>query len=155
LFLLGERPEAIAARVERRLLPAAAVEDTATCDVFFPHARAHIHLTWAAQQRRNQGVIRGEQGEVRLEDTRLVVRRHAQEQREIHLPAALSAGSYHPDWFASLLPDFQAALQEPWRYSASLQEAETCLRLILLAYRSAALNTQSLPYTQAFNLEVV
>jgi predicted dehydrogenase len=155
LFLLGELPEAIAARIERRRLPAAGVEDTATCEVIFPHACAHIHLTWTAEQRRNQGVIRGEQGEIRLEDTRLVVCRNAGEQYEIHLPAALSAGSYHPDWLASLLGDFQAALQEPWRYSAGLQEAETCLRLILLAYRSAALNTQSLPYTQAFNLEVV
>jgi predicted dehydrogenase len=155
LFLLEERPEAIAARVERRHLPAAGVEDTATCEVLFPHAQAHIHLTWAAPQRRNQGVIRGEQGEIRLEDTRLVVHSNAHKQRQIHLPAALSAGSYHPDWFASLLHDFQAALQEPWRYRASLQEAETCLRLILLAYRSAALNTQSLPYAQAFNLEVV
>jgi predicted dehydrogenase len=155
LFLLGELPQAIAARVERRRMPATGVEDTATCEVLFPHAHAHIHLTWAAQQRQNHGVIRGEQGEIRLEDTRLVVHRNAQGQREIHLPAALSASSYHPDWFASLLRDFQVALQEPWYANASLQEAETCLRLILLAYRSAALNTQSLPYTQAFNLEVI
>jgi predicted dehydrogenase len=155
LFLLGERPEAIAARLERRCLPPSGVEDTATCDVTFPQARAHIHLTWAAPQRCNQGVMRGDRGEIRLEDTRLVVCRHGEEPREIHLPAALSAGSYHPDWFAALLPDFRTALAQPWRYSASLQEAATCLRLALLAYRSAALHTRPLLYAPAFSPEAV
>src|SRR5438094_890897 len=66
LFLLDARPQTIAASVERRLFLSAGVEDTVTCDVTFPQARARIHLTWAASQRRNLVLVRGERGEIQL-----------------------------------------------------------------------------------------
>ncbi len=125
LFLLEARPQTIAASVERRLFLSAGVEDTVTCDVTFPQAQARIHLTWAASQRRNLVVVRGERGEIHLDDARLVVRQQHAVQ-EIVFPAALSAGSTHPDW---------------------------CLTL--LAYRSAAQDAQPLACMPALDLAAV
>lgn len=153
LFLLGAPPQTIAARLERRHTLPADVEDTVTCDVTFPGAQAHIHLTWAAQQRRNQGVIRGDKGEIRLEDAYLVVARNGHIQREIHLPEALSAGSYHPKWFGALLPDFFTALEAPKQHQTALHEAAMCLHLTLLAYDSAALNGQAVPCSRVLSPE--
>ena len=148
LFLLDESPQEIAASLENRRLLQAEVEDTATCEVTFPRAQTRIHLTWAAQRRCNLGIIRGEKGEIRLEDTHLVVHKNGHGRREIYFPEALSAGSYHADWFASLLADFHTALRKPQQYDTSLRESQTCLNLMLLAYRSAGLNAKVLPYSQ-------
>lgn len=144
LFLLGDTPHSLSANIASRRFPGAAVEDTATCDLTFPSAQAHLHLTWAASQRRNCGVIRGDKGEIRLEDSHLIIHRHGRMQQVLHLQAALSAHSYHPDWFAALLPDFFAAMAVPQAQYPDLQEAATCLRLIRLAYCSASQEGQTL-----------
>lgn len=150
LFLLGESPQAVTAQIERRRWMQAVVEDTATCTVRFPHAEGRVHLTWAAQQRYNSGVIHGARGEIRIEDSRLLIRKNGHAPYDLHLPEALSAGSYHPAWLAALLPDFYAALRSPRQYETVLQEAEACLRLTLLAYRSASLGVRTLPYEPAW-----
>ena len=155
LFLLDAWPQSIAASVERRLFLAAGVEDTVTCDVTFPQAQARLYLTWAASQRRNLVVVRGERGEIHLDDARLVVRRQQHAAQEMVFPEALSAGSTHPDWFAAMLPDFQAELEDHAQRGHSLREAETCLRLTLLAYRSAAQDAQPLVCTPALDLAIV
>ncbi len=155
LFLLGEAPQSIAARVERRLYLSAGVEDTVTCEVAFPHAQARVHLTWAASRRGNLGIVRGERGAIHLDDARLVVVHDGHTPQEIVFTEALSAGSYHPDWFAALLPDFQAALGDHTQRGRNLREAETCLRLTLLAYCSAVQQAQPLSCTQALDLAVV
>jgi hypothetical protein len=113
-----------------------------------------VYLTWAASQRRNLVVVRGERGEIHLDDARLVVRQQHAVQ-EIVFPEALSAGSTHPDWFAAMLPDFQAELENQAQRGRSLHEAETCLRLTLLAYRSAAQDAQPLACTPAADLAAV
>jgi predicted dehydrogenase len=154
LFLLDARPQTIAASIERRLFLSTGVEDTVTCDVTFPQAQARLYLTWAASQRRNLVVVRGERGEIHLDDARLVVRQQHAVQ-EIVFPAALSAGSTHPDWFAAMLPDFRAELENQRRRGHSLREAETCLHLTLLAYRSAAQDAQPLACTPALDLAAV
>ena len=155
LFLLDAWPQSIAASVERRLFLAAGVEDTVTCDVTFPQAQARLYLTWAASQRRNLVVVRGERGEIHLDDARLVVRRQHHAAQEMVFPEALSAGSTHPGWFAAMLPDFQAELEDHTQRGHSLREAETCLRLTLLAYRSAAQDAQPLVCTPALDLAIV
>lgn len=151
LFLLQAAPQTIAATVERRLFLAAGVEDTVTCSVTFPQAEARIHLTWAATERTNRVVLRGTSGVLTLDDAVLHVEPQGQASRTLTFPAALSAGSYHPDWFTAMLPDFQAALDGTTPRAASLREAETCLRLTLLAYRSAAAQAQPLTCTQALD----
>ena len=155
LFLLGEPPQSIAASVERRLFLSAGVEDTATCEVAFPYARARLHLTWAASRRGNLGVVRGARGAIHFDDARLVVEHDGAAPQEMVFAQALSAGSYHPDWFAALLPDFQAEFGDPAQRGRNLREAETCLRLTLLAYRSAVQQAQPLSCTQALDLAVV
>src|SRR6266705_6285221 len=138
LFLLGASPRTVAATLERRLFLSTGVEDTVTCDVTFPQAQARIHLTWAASQRGNLVVVRGQHGEIRLDDARLVVIQPGHRTQDLVFPQALSAGSYHPDWFAAMLPAFQAELEDEAQRGHNVREAETCLRLTLLAYRSAA-----------------
>lgn len=148
LFLLDDTPHSISASIATRRFPSTGVEDTATCDLTFPTAQARLHLTWAASQRRNHGVIHGDKGNVDLEDGYLVIHRPGQVRQEIHLPEALSARSYHPDWFAALLPDFFAAMASPQPQNPDLHEAVTCLRLILLAYGSAAQNGRTFSYAE-------
>jgi hypothetical protein len=75
--------------------------------------------------------------------------------QEIVFSEALSAASTHPDWFAAMLPDFQAELEDQAQRGYSLREAEACLRLTLLAYRSAAQEAQPLACTPALDLVVV
>jgi len=54
-----------------------------------------------------------------------------------------------------MLPDFQAELEDHAQRGHSLREAEACLRLTLLAYRSAAQDAQPLACTPAVALAVV
>jgi hypothetical protein len=84
-----------------------------------------------------------------------VVRRPHHAVQEIVFPEALSAGSTHPDWFAAMLPDFHAELANQAQRGYSLHEAVTCLRLTLLAYRSAAQHAQPLACLPALDLAVV
>jgi hypothetical protein len=98
--------------------------------------------------------MRGERGEICLDDARLVVRQPNHAVQEIVFPEALSAGSTHPDWFAAMLPDFQAELANQAQRGHSLREAATCLRLTLLAYRSAAQDAQPLACPPALDLAV-
>jgi predicted dehydrogenase len=155
LFLLGAAPRTVAATLERRLFLSTGVEDTVTCDVTFPQAQARIHLTWAASQRGNLVVVRGQHGEIRLDDARLLCMQHGHATQDLVFPQALSAGSYHPDWFAAMLPAFQAELEDEAQRGHNVREAETCLRLTLLAYRSAAQEAQPLSCTQALDLAAV
>ena len=50
-----------------------------------------------------------------------------------------------------MLPDFQAELEDHTQRGHNLREAETCLRLTLLAYRSAAQDAQPLACTRALD----
>jgi predicted dehydrogenase len=154
-FLVGAAPQTIAATLERRLFLSAGVEDTVTCEMTFPSAQARLHLTWAAAHRGNFGVVRGERGAIRLDDSRLVILPQGRAPQEIVFAQALSAGSYHPDWFAALLPDFQAELGDEAQRGHNLREAEMCLRLTLLAYHSAAQHARPLACTQALDMAVV
>ncbi|MBM3227054.1 MAG: Gfo/Idh/MocA family oxidoreductase [Candidatus Tectomicrobia bacterium] len=155
LFLLNAVPQTLMATTERRLYLAAEVEDTVTCEVTFPHAQARIHLTWAAAQRTNRVHVRGTRGAILVEDACLRVIQSGDMVQELHFPAALSAGSYHPDWFAAMLPDFHTALGTDSMRVQSLREAELCLRLTLLAYHSAAQGARSLSCTQALDCPVL
>lgn len=137
LFLLGALPWKLTARLEKRRLIRADVEDTATCEIWFPQATAHVHLTWASAQRCNRVTVQGEGGVLCLEDRHLVIQTEGLEPYTIDFSSALSAGSYHPDWFAALLPAFRDAISAPGPYDDYLHEPQTCLSMALHAYRSA------------------
>jgi predicted dehydrogenase len=106
------------------------VEDEATLTLVFPSGHAKIFLTWKADVRRNTMRLRGERGEIEIDDDTL---RAGGES--IRFERALSAGSHHADWFAAMLPDVIGAFQRPETALESFNEAALCLSVVRRAYQ--------------------
>jgi predicted dehydrogenase len=134
LFLTGRRPRSIAARLGTTL--GVGVEDAVECEVDFGTLRARIELRWGAPERRTGGCARGSLGEVRIADDRLVVALDGKAAAETRFAPALSASSYHPEWFPALLEDFRAEMQHADRRGRNLAEAVRVAEMIDAAYRS-------------------
>jgi predicted dehydrogenase len=123
----GEDPIDVQASLER---PApTAVENEATLTIEFPSGRTKIFLTWKADVRRNTMRLIGERGELVIDDDRLKAGGET-----IQFESALSAGSYHADWFAAMLPDVIASFRAPATARESFDEAALCLSVIRRAY---------------------
>lgn len=148
LYALEGEPVAVSARTARRKFVTSGVEDTASCTVEFDGATAEIFLTWAADERRNSARLTGTQGTIEIADRTLIVRVAERAPVETVFAQPLSARSYHPDWFAALLDDFREELYEPKLRGANFREAETCCRLLELAYRSSAADGARLPFRE-------
>jgi predicted dehydrogenase len=148
LYMLDAQPVAVSARTARRKFVASDVEDTANCTVDFDGTTAEIFLTWAADERRNTARLTGTHGTIEIAERTLAVRVAEQAPVETVFAHALSAGSYHPDWFAALLDDFREELYEPKLRGTNFREAETCCRLLELAYRSSAADGARLPFRE-------
>lgn len=148
LCLAGEKPVRVSAVTERRRYAKADVEDTADCRLEFPSLTADLHLTWAGAERRTSWQLLGERGSVRLEEERLEVRR-GKRREEQALPESLSAGSHHPAWFGAVIDEFLAEVEGRTPRGTNLSEAECCLAILDLAYRSAGAGGKSLPYESA------
>ena len=131
----GGAPRAIAATLETRRFHEWPLEDTATLTLDLAAGEAHIHLTWAADERSNHIEIEGEQGSIRVVGESVLVKSPRGEHRW-HSPPALSEGSYHPDWFAGVAAEFCRAARGDG--GGNLDEALMCARLIDLAQRSSA-----------------
>lgn len=143
LALANERPRRIRATLDRRRYVDAEVEDTALCTVDFPSLTGEIRLTWAAAERRTSWRLIGEDGEVLVQDDRLVVS-GKQAQRSQRLATALSAGSHHPEWFAGVVESFRQELDDPAMRGTNQAEAEWCLMMLNLAYASGAQDSRAL-----------
>jgi predicted dehydrogenase len=143
LALANQRPQRLRAVLERRRYVDAEVEDTATCAIDFPSLTAEIRLTWAAAERRTRWQLRGSDGELTVDDDRLVLEgrnaRHAQQ-----LTTGLSASSHHPEWFAGVIDAFQQEIDTPSLRGANRTEAEWCLLLLDRAYASGAQDSRPL-----------
>jgi predicted dehydrogenase len=137
LALAQERPLRIRAVLERRRYVDAEVEDTALCAIEFPSLTAEIRLTWAASERHTRWQLVGHDGQMTIDDDRLVIRDRGVEQAR-RLTTALSAGSHHPDWFAGVIAEFGQALNDPAAHNTNQAEAELCVLLLNLAYASGA-----------------
>lgn len=131
----GTAPESLAATLETRRHHEWPIEDTATVDLGFPGASGRIFLTWTAEERANQIAIEGEGGRIHIERETVALTTSAGTRRWA-CPPALSEGSHHPDWFAGVAADFQAAIAGTNR--SNLDEALLCAKLIGLAQRSSA-----------------
>lgn len=136
--LVDADPVAISARTSQRKFTTAGVEDTAECTIEFPEARAEIFLTWAGDERRNAGTITGTLGTLTIADRTLVTTIGERAPVETHFAQPLSAGSYHPDWFATMLDDFHVELHDANARGDNFREAEACCRLLERGYRSSA-----------------
>ncbi len=148
LYTLEAEPVAVAARTARRKFVTSDVEDTANCTIEFDATTVEIFLTWAADERRNTARFTGTQGTIEVADRTLVVRVGERAAAETAFAQPLSAGSYHPDWFAAMLDDFREELYEPKLRGTNFREAETCCRLLELAYRSSAQDGVRVPFRE-------
>ena len=143
LALANEAPQRIRAVLERRRYLDAEVEDTASCTVDFPSLTGEIRLTWAADERRTRWRLAGTDGELLVDDDRVVLRsKHTEDVQP--LATALSAGSHHPEWFAGVIDSFCRELDDPAARGANQAEAEQCLLLLSLAYASGAQGARTL-----------
>jgi predicted dehydrogenase len=131
----GAAPESITATLETKRHHEWPIEDTATVELGFRGASGRIFLTWTADERANQIAIMGADGRIHVERETVVLTTHAGERRWT-CPPALSEGSHHPDWFAGVAADFQAAIAGNGR--SNLDEALLCAKLIGLAQHSSA-----------------
>jgi predicted dehydrogenase len=136
--LADAAPIAISAVTSQRKFSTAGVEDTAECTIEFPSTRAQVFLTWAGDVRRNTGTVVGTLGTLTIADGTLITARRDLAPVETRFAQPLSAGSYHPDWFATMLDDFHAELDDPEVRGENFREAEACCRLLEHAYRSSA-----------------
>jgi predicted dehydrogenase len=134
LFLSGRVPRSIVARLGTTL--GVGVEDTVECEVDFGTLRARIELSWGGAERRTAGWARGPLGDVRFTDDRLTVAVGGKAPEETRFAPALSASSYHPEWFPALLEDFRAEMQHPQHRGRNLGEAMRVAEMIGAAYRS-------------------
>ena len=132
----GEEPEALKTRLTRPDPTASGPETEAEVGLKFPQASGRIFLTWQASHRANLGRLAGTEGEMLLEDDRLVLARAGSPEEVISFPAKLSAGSHHPEWMAGVLGEFLGEIRQPELRGKNLREAAGCARLIESAYRS-------------------
>ncbi len=126
----GTEPTEVRASLHRTI--AAGAEDEATLTLVFPSGQAKIFVTWRADVRRNTMRLVGERGEIAIDDDTLRVG-----DESIRFESALSAGSHHADWFASMLPDVIASFREPKLSLQAFEEAALCLSVIRRAYQPA------------------
>ncbi|MEY2548188.1 MAG: hypothetical protein QOD64_770 [Verrucomicrobiota bacterium] len=124
-----DEPVGIEAQLHRA---ANGIEDEATLTLEFPEGRARIFLTWRADRRRNTMRLKGDAGEMAINDDTLVIGRE-----EIRFESALSAGSHHADWFAAMLPDVAASFRSAEKARNAFDEAALCLSVIRRAYEIA------------------
>jgi predicted dehydrogenase len=135
LHWFGGQPVSVSATVHRP--SAGEVEDDASVTLRFPNGDADIVLSWNADVRRNRIVLAGEEGDLEIADGILRVR-GAGGEKILAVVSALSAGSYHADWFALMLPGFSRAFADPDASRALFDEAGTCLSVIQRAYEAAS-----------------
>ena len=136
LFPAGEAPLPLEAAVSLHRPVATAAETEATVFFRFPSATALLHLTWRAAARRNWAVFHGSRASLELRDDHLILQGAGPEQR-FTFAEKLSAGSAHPEWFAAMLPQFQAEIQDPAARGRNLEEAAFVLSLIRRSYDGA------------------
>jgi len=150
LTLAQQRPWQIRATMEKRRYVEAGVEDTVRCTIDLPSVVGEIRLTWAAEQRHTRWELRGDMGELVIDDDRVILR--SEDGEQVHqLSTPLSAGSHHADWFAGVIDELQLALRDPASRQANQAEAELCVLMLSLAYASAAQGAQPQPIPESLN----
>lgn len=127
-----ERVSALTRTVDRRHHP---VEDEALIDLYFPRSEGRIELSWTANGRSNEGVIRGSCGNIMIHDDRVVLDNDSGVY-ETPFDGKLTESSYHPDWFETMFRRnvIDDGCEEAERNFA---QAGVLVSVISAAYRSA------------------
>ncbi len=127
------------------------IEDTA--EVFLEcagGARAEIFLTWAADERRNNVVIEGSLGTIRLDGSLLELTTIGSAEPIVtEFSGSLAEGSHHPDWFAGVAAEFLSEIGGSAQRGRSLEEAANCVELISLARESSRRGGEALSVARA------
>jgi len=118
-----------------------AAEDEATVFYAFPSATALVRLSWRAAARSNWALVQGSAGSMELRDGALLLRLGTEPERQFRFPDNLSAASAHPEWFAAMLTDFRAEVQDAGARGRNLEEAGFVLDLIRRAYECGGQRT--------------
>lgn len=135
LYLLRRLFDGPAEVVETRLSRGASgADEEARLVLAFGAARAELRLTWRSDARSNHAGARGAHETVELRDDRIVITKDGAAPRTIELGSALSAGSSHPEWLASMLNDFAAACAGAPARARNLDEARFCAGVLRRAY---------------------
>ena len=106
-------------------------------------AQAFLRLSWRAQVRSNSAEIAGDRGTLRLDEAGLSLSAAGRPSETFAFPQKLSQGSAHPEWFASMLQDFQEAVENPPSRARNLEEARFCVEAISQAYKAARVGSPS------------
>lgn len=144
--LISETPRSISARL--RFPRPEAVEEEAACFIEYQNSTAFIFLSWRSPRRSNWAVIHGSAGTIELRDDHILTFTSDGEDR-IGFPQKISAGSAHPDWFASMLEDFKADIHSGVQRARNMKESEQCVTLLTSAYQSHRLGCKTIALPQA------
>jgi len=118
-------------------------EDTFSAKVTFPTGVAQATLTWAAGFRKVIYTLHGEHGAIRVEDDDIevsIMRKADSETRWDVSKRSVSSSwmdASHVHWFASLIGDFQKAIQTGTYVPTDAIDSLKCIELITAGYRSA------------------
>jgi predicted dehydrogenase len=141
---LRSYPTAITASISTR--DRRDTEDTFSATLTFPTGMAQAHLTWTAGVRRVIYTLHGDRGAIRVEDDAVEVstmdapdrpEKTTWTQHEESISSSWMDAS-HAGWFASMLGEFQAAMDGGEFVSRNTEDALRCVELISAAYASAA-----------------
>ncbi len=130
--MMNEVPEAVAARMKY----AGDIEETVDMAIRFRSAEAHVFLTWLGTSRRNHGSIRGDRGEILIEDDHLILLTNGPAIR-YQFSEALSRASHHPAWMHKVVGDFRREILDEEARGENLAEARWCSLVTHLAYQSS------------------
>lgn len=135
LSWLGTDVQAVSAQTRTTNPIHLPVEDEAEIDVVFPTSRGRIELSWAADERGNDGLIEGTTGRILIQDNGILIEQEAGPVERVY-NSRLSASTYHPDWFETM---FREVVLAPDRTGAdrNFVEAGLLTGTLAAAYRSA------------------
>jgi predicted dehydrogenase len=136
LAIMGGLPTAISAKMAYPKGHLACLEDTADLVLRFPKAEARMHLTWRASSRENSGHVKGDRGELLINDDHLILRTEGCTPTRFDFPEALSGGSHHLEWMKPVIEDFHREVMDVRARGRNLIESKWCAHLTCLAYRS-------------------
>lgn len=126
LPLLQQNLSEIECSFEKRKYHDLLVEDTCSLRIQMDQGGVvDYFFTWAGQERKNNIWIQGDLGSISVLDNELLLESEYK-SFVINFDEGLSQGSFHANWFESLMNDFYHAIQDPYQMLSNWREAKLC-----------------------------